>query len=306
MKQLLIKLFHHLWKDTDLQKLSKEYRTFKYKKGNYILVSSWVFPTFYNILHRNFGDDINRPIIEVISGKKVSFLKEIKYNEEENLVAIGSVLGFGNNRNSLVWGSGFLSEEVPMQAPPLKVCAVRGPLTKKRLNDRGVLCPPIFGDPALLLPHIYMPKVKKKYKFGIIPHFTEYNLPHVVKFRNTHPDVKFIKMENYKSWKNVIDEINQCDYILSGSLHGLIVSDAYKIPNAYVNLSNSVKGGYFKFKDYMAGVGRTYINPIIMTDAIDMSSAMGILNSYQPINFDHRPLLNAFPYELSSKFKQML
>lgn len=31
------------------------------------------------------------------------------------------------------------------------------------------------GDPGLLLPHLYLPGFIKKYKFGIIPHFSKIN-----------------------------------------------------------------------------------------------------------------------------------
>ena len=44
-------------------------------------------------------------------------------------------------------------------------------------------------------------------------------------------EAKVIHMANYKDWHDVIDEINQCQFILSSSLHGLIIADSYGIPN---------------------------------------------------------------------------
>jgi pyruvyltransferase len=48
----------------------------------------------------------------------------------------------------------------------------------------------------------------------------------------------------------------ECEKIISSSLHGLIISDAYGIPNARVNVSNKLFGGDFKFIDYYKSVDR--------------------------------------------------
>jgi hypothetical protein len=56
----------------------------------------------------------------------------------------------------------------------------------------------------------------------------------------------------------IMDQLVQCQFVLSSSLHGLIFADSYGIPNAHVILSNGkVMGGTFKFDDYYQGIGRT-------------------------------------------------
>ena len=42
-----------------------------------------------------------------------------------------------------------------------------------------------------------------------------------------------ISMINYDKWTDVIDDICSCEYILSNSLHGLIVADAYGVKNLF-------------------------------------------------------------------------
>lgn len=74
---------------------------------------------------------------------------------------------------------------------------------------------------------------------GIIPHYVDYKLPYVEEFRKEHPEILFIDLQNYKKWHDIIDQILSCEKIISSSLHGLILSDAYGIPNIRVNFCNA-------------------------------------------------------------------
>ena len=47
-----------------------------------------------------------------------------------------------------------------------------------------------------------------------------------------------------------VDELVSCEMIFSSSLHGLIIADAYNIPNRRVIFGNKLIGGDFKFNDY--------------------------------------------------------
>ena len=59
-----------------------------------------------------------------------------------------------------------------------------------------------------------------------------------------------------------VNEVNQCQIILSSSLHGIICGDSYGIPSYWIELSNKVIGKGFKFNDYFASVGRPLNDPI--------------------------------------------
>jgi exopolysaccharide biosynthesis predicted pyruvyltransferase EpsI len=52
--------------------------------------------------------------------------------------------------------------------------------------------------------------------------------------------------------EKVIDEVCECENIISSSLHGLILSHMYQIPFKWVKFSNLVSGDDFKFKDWMS------------------------------------------------------
>lgn len=279
--------------------------TVRYRIGGCVLVNAWVQPSLFGIERHNLGDDINKPLIESLSGKHVSFVNKVKY-KDEHLIAIGSVVDSLTTEDSIIWGGGYLSNKKDLPHKPKKVCAVRGPLTRNVLISYGVECPEVYGDPALLMPLIYNPPKNKKYNLGIIPHFHDYNTPQLESFRTSNPDVLFINMGNYESWRDVIDKICSCERIISSSLHGLILSDAYKIPNVYVQFSDMVEGGEFKFKDYMGGVGRMYQPPVDYKESIDLKKLDPIFNTYRIIEYDYRILLQAFPYHLSYKFQRII
>jgi autotransporter strand-loop-strand O-heptosyltransferase len=84
-----------------------------------------------------------------------------------------------------------------------------------------------------------------------------------------HIDDLGIKIINITS--DVYEFINQvleCEFILSSSLHGLIVADAYGIPNHRVEISSLIHGGDFKYLDYYASVSRKHYHPLVLNTDI--------------------------------------
>lgn len=56
-------------------------------------------------------------------------------------------------------------------------------------------------------------------------------------------------------WQKWIDELCSCDCVISSSLHGLIIAEAYGIPTLWVKFSDEINGDDFKFYDYYASIG---------------------------------------------------
>lgn len=268
-----------------------------------ILIHGYFFRKRLSLYNYNLGDDISVPLIEALTGRKVLF-RNWTYNgaKKEHLLTIGSLVDYYTNENSVIWGSGAIEASKPMSVKPRHVCSVRGPLTREYLLKNGIDCPEIYGDPALLVPLIYNLQVEKKYRVGVIPHIVDYDKPVVRQLMEDYPDFHFIRFGGYKSWKGVINEIRSCDCIISSSLHGLILSDAYGIPNVHVNFSDDLMGGEFKFKDYYGGVKRSYIPPLDWRSNIVIEDAMNAIGNYEHFYFDPKQLLNAFPYKLSKRF----
>lgn len=257
------------------------------------------------IIHNNFGDDINIPLLTALTGKKVIHISQSKLLRITRFLCIGSIIENFSNERSIIWGSGCIYGNKKIKTVPKKVYAVRGKLSRQVLLKQGVSCPEIYGDPALLLPYIYTPNAEKRYKYGFIPHVVDYDLPHVNEFREKHPEILFIRFRNYKSWQDVIEQINSCEFVISSSLHGLIISDAYGIPNARVVLSDQIIGGDFKFKDYCTGVCKGYLEPIDCRKEICLDRIINSLKTYQPIRFNPQSLLKAFPYKLLPYYQRL-
>lgn len=240
----------------------------------------------------NFGDAINPILISKLFNSDVVWV-DYKYFPFKYLIAIGSVLQ-KSNKNSFIWGSGFISDSSICYEKPSKVFAVRGPKTRKKLLDLGIPCPEVYGDPALLLPKIYTPKNSKKYKLGIIPHYVDKDNTLLDKFKE-NDDVLIIDIKNPNHFE-FIDLLYSCEKIASSSLHGLIVSDAYKIPSLWIELSNNVKGNGFKFLDYFESVGRVEKESYKLNEDLTLDIIIKQFPEYE-IKIDLDKLINSYPYK---------
>lgn len=192
----------------------------------------------------NLGDRLSPIILEHFLGKRAELAG---INDKEKLLGVGSILD-ALRENDVVWGSGLISEK-KMKAPNgVRFLAVRGPLTRSMIEGD---VPEIYGDPAILMPLIYNPEIKKTHKVGILPHYIDKVLWEGKTFAS---DTKLIDVESH--WKKVIDEILSCEVIRTSSLHGIIISEAYGIPVIWEKYSDDIIGGEFKFQDYFLGTGR--------------------------------------------------
>jgi pyruvyltransferase len=199
----------------------------------------------------NFGDWLNLDVL--------SFLGvELFWSDAGNcqLMGIGSILNEllsntikPSNSPVAIWGSGFRSviRKDRTLKRPVQVTAVRGRYTKSILeNQFGVQCPAVYGDPGLFANELIVPK-SKKYRIGIIPHVSHTELNCFKKVNNDEDVLIDLTQEPIK----VIEQISECEYIVSESLHGLIVADSLGIPNLRLRIMNkNLEGVNFKFGDY--------------------------------------------------------
>lgn len=202
-------------------------------------------PTYW---HRsvNFGDCIAPYLVEKITGLQSCFVSNTE--KVEHIALIGSLLDGGPLNKTHVWGCGFAYADSPVY-PPKKIHAVRGKLSRQKYLDANIDCPEVYGDPALLLPRFFNLRPEKKYKVAVIPHVMDY-ISVLESYANRYEDYLIIDLS--QPVERVIYQILSCEKVISSSLHGLIVADAYEIPSRWVEFSDKVLGNGFKFRDHFS------------------------------------------------------
>lgn len=265
-----------------------------------ILVQYSAHSTNLSLMNRNFGDDINKILINKLSNRKVvpyKFSIIGKLFDRNKYMCIGSVVTMFDLHNTIVWGTGVLSSKFTVTGLPKKVISVRGPLSRQFLLEKGIDCPSVYGDPALLLPLVYYPKIEKHYKIGIIPHYLDSKNSSVAQILNKcGKDAVLISVEKYGHWKNFINMILSCDLILSSSLHGIIISDAYNVPNIWCNFGFDMDDSGFKFRDYFLSVGKECSCPIKNIADQNIEDIMIMGQKWQAPYFDKEQYLKTCPF----------
>lgn len=265
-----------------------------------IYINACLHYSWGKIVHRNWGDDINTFLLEILFRKKISPLYfssiAMRFNKKNYLI-IGSTITMLTNKNTIIGGAGVIDNKASLPDKPLKVLAVRGPLSREYLLRKGVECPEIYGDPAMLMKYIYKPKqTQNKYKLGIIPHYDDYDNPLLDTFKK-HSDILFIKMEGYNKWTDVIDQIVNCEYIISSSLHGLIMAETYDIPNLWIEISGKLLGGHFKFHDFFQSIGYDRQAPFPIKGKT-IKQILATKSDYVKGHIDLTPLIKCSPFKL--------
>jgi pyruvyltransferase len=136
-------------------------------------------------------------------------------------------------------------------AMPLRllVLAVRGPRTARQLNCTVDM----YGDAGLLLPAVYNPPTAQPvYGWGLVPHYVDYE--QAVK----EPPAGVRIIPTSLPVDRFVDELRACQRVMSSSLHGLVVAEAYGIPAVRVAFSTSgaIRSFGYKHADYYEGTGR--------------------------------------------------
>ena len=198
----------------------------------------------------NFGDILTPVLIDKLFGYTCQWT--LNSVNQPTLIAIGSILSKAGN-NTVVWGSGAMKATDPIKRDAVYL-SVRGPHTRDLILQRGIQCPAIFGDPALIMPEVYKPDMSKKYTYGFFSHYVDYAA--VAGWYKDDTEVLVINPLNYDPLR-VIEQMAKCEMIISSSLHGIIIAHAYGVPAVWVKHSDKLGGDGIKFADHYASVGLT-------------------------------------------------
>lgn len=244
----------------------------------------------------NFGDYLSLKIVERILDGPVKVSKKRAPPGQRKFLALGSLL-FAANDHDVVWGSGTndkRSEKSDYNFTTLDVRAVRGPLTRQFLMDTyGIACPEIYGDPGLLVPYLF-PEFQRSenptYDYIVVVHYNDFaQIP-------KDPDGHVVYAT--EPWDQVIQKILDSHFVISSSLHGVIVAEAFGIPARLLRVNE--KEPLIKFKDYYYGTQRFDFQ---FATSIEEALLMG---GEPPFQCDLEQLYDAFPFEFwpSTEFKR--
>ena len=188
----------------------------------------------------NLGDALSPVILEHFTEHKPELASS---DESGKLLLVGSLLDIVKD-NDTICGIGSNKPNFTLEAnDTMRFISVRGPLT--RFQIKGADVPKTYGDPALLLPLMYYPKIEKKKKTGLVPHYVD---------KKYFPKDQVIDIE--QDYKTFIDQILECDEIIASSLHAIVLAEAYGIKTKWVLYGDKIEGGEFKYQDYFLGTGR--------------------------------------------------
>ena len=224
----------------------------------------------------NYGDLIGKYLVEKISQKRVVWSKPSKFSIHDFFspiyVTIGSILTNVNSK-CIVWGSGIISKAYPINKA--KFLAVRGPQTRNHLISQGYNVPEVYGDPALLLPKYYNPKIEKEFAVGIVPHYRDFD--RIKDFYMNENNILLIDIMT-NDVEATTNAFLKCKKIVSSSLHGVIVAQAYGIPAVWQKFSDDVFGDDIKYQDYFESVNIPSYKSNIVDVKLDMNELESIFN----------------------------
>jgi pyruvyltransferase len=236
----------------------------------------------------NVGDYLSKVIVsEVLSLRDLEI--QDKKDKSKRLFAIGSILHFAKSKEC-VWGSGvnWKLDSAMHRFSGLDVRAVRGPLTRDYLIRRAISVPEIYGDPALLMPLFFPADLLRAGVRGSIPYLV---IPHL-----HEPAEKFgahrehVLLPTCKP-ATFVAELLRARLVISSSLHGIILAEAYGIPALYLDMGNGESR--LKYDDYYYGTGRmSYHTASSVEEGVEMGG-----NSAFDLSRIQQGLLGAFPWD---------
>ena len=195
----------------------------------------------------NFGDCLQPDIL-----KHYGFAPVYVPQRKSDVVLAGSILQWvPPDYKGVILGTGGDAKDYDF--PNAHIVGVRGELSLARLKQKSDVG--VVGDPGLIMNRVFPEQVTKTHKIGIVPHFVDND--HAVIRRWAGRFAKdCLVIDVLRSPREVIKDIKGCDYIISSSLHGLIIADAFDIPNARFVIRDTMPTDFYdyKFKDYYSSL----------------------------------------------------
>ena len=161
--------------------------------------------------------------------------------------------------------------------------SVRGPMTRERLGQDRV--PEVYGDPGLLIPKVTGLGPLPGDAIGVIPHFVD-----KAAIEDARLPENAVIIDVQAPWRHVVDQIRRCRAVVSSSLHGLIIAEAFDVPAVWISIGDNVIGAQFKFNDYYLGTGRQAKHPVSLPAGLEMATSRDLSSPH----VDSTPIEGSF------------
>ncbi|MBY4130556.1 polysaccharide pyruvyl transferase family protein [Rhodococcus fascians] len=199
-------------------------------------------------LRPNFGDELTPGLVKSLFGFDCAWRRP----KRSEFTGAGSTLEMVQLMDApktlKVWGSGFgvreNTTERNFSRPGFDIYAVRGYLSLGRIDSEREVA---VGDPGLLTNLVYPRSKQVQGRIGLVYHWMHKKDPVV---RTLAAEKKVLLIDPSRKPSKVVADITSCEFVMSTSLHGLIVADSYGIPNAWIELKEEIGGSGYKFEDY--------------------------------------------------------
>lgn len=247
-----------------------------------------IFPTRigrrlpFRRLVNNFGDLLGPEIVAAILAQRG--IRSEDAIEDRRLLSVGSVLRLAGD-GDVIWGTGVNGKSLdqPYGFTSLDVRAVRGPLTREFLLDRGQDVPEVYGDPGLLTGLLWPRETVGRPELAtdtlIVPNLNDWS-----SYRRG-PNVLYPRTD----LRDCIARIASAEFVIGSSLHAIVLAESFGIPARFIASGHEPA---FKYEDYYLGSGRSGYHP-----ARSIAHAMELGGEVPPI-WSADPLLDAFPADL--------
>lgn len=207
----------------------------------------------------NFGDELSPLIVSAVTGRRVEWATPAR----AELVSVGSVFELAGRYPSCaaVWGTGLRGEpDTAVSAKFLQnlgnVLAVRGPRTRAALSLSSET---VLGDPGLLAYMLVSSGRATNKRKVFIPHFTTWNSREGLGLLGKARSQGFEVIEPSRPPIEVIRAVAGASFVISSSLHGVIVAHSLGIPASLLAVGG--RAGHepdWKFKDYFESIEATF------------------------------------------------
>jgi len=188
--------------------------------------------------HRNFGDLLTPLLLQGLAGIDTEWTPAA----DADLIAVGSIAThIPRGWSGIVYGTGKPRQNEHIDLSKAKVLALRGQLTAA---GSGAAPGYVLGDPGLLVSLLPGITPSEDIPVGIVAHWEDRNLG--TRWKGELIDVEGDPLE-------VISQIASCKRVISSSLHGIVVADAFGKVRRW---ERSPRAWPFKFADYGTVVGR--------------------------------------------------